>query len=161
MAVTNQLSTQKANAAASPKVMNPAGDEGGKLRIARFNFVQAGAGDATSTVDLVDLPRGRVNIVTALSKVAWSAFGSARTLDIGLRAYTKIDNSVNAEAPAELDDDIDVSSAGTAAPGSDLSSKDKIRTVTSQQGVTVFASVAGGTIPDGATLDGYIVYTTD
>ena len=50
-------------------------------------------------------------------------------------------------APAAFDDDIDVSTAGTANLGSDITSADKTQYFASRNGIVVKAVVAGGTIP--------------
>lgn len=160
MAVTTEKSTQLANAAASPKVLNFASDVGGKVRIDYFDYTQAVAGDIGSTVELVTLPRGRVRILSKLSNIYWSAFGSSRTLSIGTRAYKTIDGVDVAEAAAALDSAVDVSAAAAAVIGSALTLAKSI-VWTSQGGIGIFATVAGGTIPLNATLTGWVAYTKD
>ena len=160
MATTAQSSVQVSNADAVPVVRNHAVDISGKLRVAYFNSVQSGAGDAGSTVELARLPKGRIRIFHDLSRIAFSAFGASRTLNVGLEAYTDIAGDAVAADASALASAVDVSSAGTAK----LSEADDIAQntlVISQGGVSVNATVAGGTIPDAATLDGWIVYACE
>lgn len=132
----------------------------GKLRIQYFTIpAVAVAGDANTTFDLCDLPPGRVRVIPALSQVTCSAWGSSRVLDIGHRAYVKVDPNYTTTITESEDDDaftptaIDVSAAVTvrvgALPKFDLYSK---------SGVRVFATVTGGTVPQNATLSGFLVY---
>lgn len=141
----------------------------GKLRVQYFNLpATTVAGDATSTVDLCDLPPGAVRIVPDLSRLAASAFGAGRTLDVGHRAYLKKDPHMlgggtidEAEDADAFIDGLDVSAAVTGSPfGAGLSAfgyKTKFD-LFSKSGVTVFATVLGGTIPIGTTITGFIVY---
>ena len=88
MAVTTENSTQLDNHDASPVVKNTVGDESGKFRMARFNFTQgAAAGDAGSLAYLVKIPAGRVRVILHQSRIAFSAMGAARTMDVGWLAY--------------------------------------------------------------------------
>lgn len=140
-----------------------------KLRLQYFNLpAVAVAGDANTTIDLCELPPGAVRIVPELSLIATSAFGSSRTLDVGHRAYTRRDAFMAATATEEAEDPdafidgLDVSSAVTGtAFGSGLSAfgyKTKFD-LFSKDGVVVFATVLGGTIPANATITGFIAYT--
>lgn len=160
MAVTNQKSDQLANADKVPAVRNLPQDVSGKLRIGRFTFTQSGAGDANSTVALAKLPPGRVRVIAALSRIANSAFGAARTLDIGHQAYTGFDGQqVSADEDA-IDAAQDVSGAGNYSPTGTLGDDETIL-FESQDGVVLEAKVKGGTIPNGATLKGYFLYVTE
>jgi hypothetical protein len=128
-----------------------------KVRLIHFEFTQgAAAGDATSTMDLADLPFGNVRVLPHMSKLWTSAFGASRVLKVGHREYT----SDNGEAIAEDDDAfgsaLDVSSATTdlqvgTARKFDMYSRGKKR---------IFATCTGGTIPAGATVSGYIAIQT-
>lgn len=137
----------------------------GKLRIQYFNIpAVAVAGDANTTLDLCDLPPGSVRVIPDLSRIATSAFGASRTLDVGHRAYTKVGSpsTDEAEDADAFIDGLDVSSAVTGtAFGSGLSAfgyKTKFD-LHSKSGVRVFATVLGGTIPVNATVTGFIVYS--
>lgn len=160
MAVTNQNSTQVANGVANPPVKNKVCEDRGRLRTKRFNHVQVVAGDATSTVILANIPPGLIDLHLALSRIAFSAFGAARVLDIGHSGYTKPDGTVVAAAPAAFANDIDVSGAGNAAL-TGVVGADEIFEINSRTGTTILATVAGGTIPDAATLDGNVNFSHD
>lgn len=132
-------------------------DDHGKYRIQYFSMAAvAVAADATSTVDLLDLPPGRTRILPHASRLTVSAWGASRTLSIGHLAYQSRDagNSPEAANPTAFVNALDVSAGVTAVAFSntlkyDIYSKEKVR---------VQASVAGGTIPVGATMSGYIAY---
>lgn len=161
MAVTNQNSTEYANLIAVPLVRNETTDWNGRLRFQRFTFTQSGAGDATSTVTLTKLPAGRVRVFNRLTSITTSAFGSARTLDYGWAAYNSgVDGStVNADADG-LDAARDVSAAISYNPTGTVGG-DETYLFNSASGVVLNMTVAGGTIPNGATINGYLVYTQD
>ena len=161
MGVTATDSVAIANSKASPKVLNFSSDDGGKIRIAYIDVTQgAAAGDATSTVELCTLPRGRVRILGPLSRLRCSVFGSSRVLDIGTRAYKTIDGADVAESANALDNDLDVSAAADVGIGSALTLAKSI-VWTSREGITLFGTIAGGTIPAGATLTGWVAFTKD
>lgn len=129
-----------------------------KVRFAHFNLdAVAVAGDANTTIELCKLPPGPVRVIPELSRVKNSAFGASRVLKIGHRAYQNRDNPSLAQI-AEDDDAfgsaLDMATATTQKVGSAVKFD-----VYSKEGITVFATVTGGTIPVGATLDGFIAYT--
>ena len=130
----------------------------GKLRLQFFALpATTVAGDATSTVDLCRLPSGKVRVLPNLSRITNSAFGAARVLDIGHTAYQSRDDNAVAYEPANpnaLANDIDVAAAHASGV---LGTVDKYDFY-SKSGVLIQAVVAGGTIPIGATLTGYIAY---
>lgn len=152
MAITNEVSAEAAIEAAGGVGRLSDASGGGKVHLAYFSFTQgAAAGDANSTADLRKLPPGRVRIVGSMSHIAFSAFGAARTLDIGYTAYVDEDGETVAAVVDALVDGADVSAAGSAnMSGNPL--------LESRAGVTVQAKVLGGTIPAGATLEGVIAY---
>lgn len=160
MAVTAGQSDLFTNPAASPMVRNTVPDDGGKLRIKRFTYTQSGAGDAASTVDLVKLPPGNVRVFPALSRITCSAFGASRVLDVGWTAYVDLAGAAVAADANDMQNDLDVSAAASAALTSTVTG-DGSKLFSSQGGVTIQAVVAGGTIPDAATLTGYIVYAQE
>jgi len=128
-----------------------------------FNFVQgAAAGDDGSSATLLYLQRGRYVILPKLSFIQWSAFGASRVTDIGFSAHTDEAGATVAAALTRMDENIDMSSAGSAAMGSDAVIADaagiylNIGGSTNTDGVSVVASVTGGTIPAAAVLRGYL-----
>lgn len=161
MAVTAENSTQIDNESATPPVKNDSCDDRGRLRVKRFDFTQgAAAGDATSTQALIKIPPGKVNLHLALSRIAFSAFGAARVLDIGHTGFTNPDGTAVAADADALANDIDVSAAGNANI-TGVVGGDEIFQINSKDGTTIQATVAGGTIPAGATLDGCFYISQD
>jgi hypothetical protein len=127
----------------------------GKLRIQYFNLpAVAVAGDATTTIDLCKLPPGQLKVIPCLSRITTSAWGASRTLSIGHLAYLSADATTEAANASAFISAMDVSSAVAAAAFSTVLEYD----IYSKAGVTVQGSVAGGTIPVGATMEGFIVY---
>lgn len=135
-------------------------DEHGKVRIAYFDVPAANVaavGDAGSTFELCKLPTGAVRVLPTLSRVTFSAMGSARTLDIGHRAYQKRppyvgSDGIEAEDLDALHANEDVSSAGNATLTGETFD------FYSTGGVDIVAQINDGTIPIGATISGYILY---
>ena len=161
MAVTTEDSSQMARIGATPPKVNPTHDWHGRLRTARFSFVQgAAAGDAASFQRLVKLPAGKVRVHLAISRVAHSALGAARTLDLGWEAYTGDDGVAVVADPNGLDDGVDVSGAGNYVPIGTVGG-DETKLFESQEGVVIASQNNDGTIPAAATLDGEIFYTVD
>ncbi len=160
MAITQQQSTQVAKESATPATKNATYDWHGRLRMARFDFTQSGVGDAASLAELVTLPQGQARVILPLSRIAFSALGSSRTMDLGWLAYTDKDGAAVSADPNGLDDGVDVSSAGSVTPGGTVGG-DETYLFESQGGVTLTAQFNDGTIPDAATLKGYIVYVVD
>ena len=123
-----------------------------------FNFVQgAAAGDIASTARLFKIPAGIYRMHRALSTIWFSAFGAARTLNIGWEAYVDKDGTTVAASAAGLNSAIDVSAAGTAFLGTAIAVGYK--DFESRGGVWIVAVVAGGTIPAATTLDGVATFS--
>ena len=160
MAVTTQKSTQVTNMDATPPTIMDTTSLHGRMRVAYFLHTQDGAGDATSTVDLVKLPAGKGRILVRSSFLAASAFGSSRTLDIGYVAHTDTNGDTVAVDVDAVLDGLDVSGATNAMLGTGTATVDTYL-YDSNAPLTIQAVVAGGTIPTAATLEGYIVYVLD
>ena len=160
MAVTTQKSTQVTNMDATPPTIMDTTSLHGRMRVAYFLHTQDGAGDATSTVDLVKLPAGKGRILVRSSFLAASAFGSSRTLDIGYVAHTDTNGDAVAVDVDAVLDGLDVSGATNAMLGTGTATVDTYL-YDSNAPLTIQAVVAGGTIPTAATLEGYIVYVLD
>jgi hypothetical protein len=164
MAVTTEKSTQvTAVDDTEPPVYPEANEWHGRLRVARFTFTQgAAAGDATSTATLVKLPGGAVRILGHLSRIAFSAFGASRTLNIGYTANRDKAGAAVAADPDAFASSVDVSSAGTTTLAEALATTtDGTTLITSQAGFYIDCVVAGGTIPAAATINGYVVYVAE
>lgn len=158
MAVIALLSTQKDGVTRKRPF-----DIHGKLRFDYFALpATAVLGDIGSTIELCDLPPGATRILPWLCRLSTSAWGASRTLSIGHRAYTKADAFMNASGVTDEAESsnafvsaLDVSAAvNNVAWSSTVQKYD----VFAKSGVTLFATVAGGTIPAGATMSGLVAY---
>ena len=130
--------------------------EGAKVRLAHFTVAAlAAANDITGTIELCNLPHGRVRVLPGMSHLNCSAFGAAATMDFGLRAYVASDGKTAvAEAGTDLVATKDMSAALTDSRIGASVKKDYF----SATGLVVFATVRGAAMPAGATLEGYIAY---
>lgn len=131
-------------------------DDHGKIRFAYFSYTATADLSANDEIELTKLPPGRIRVLPSMSRLATSAFGAGRTLDIGHREYMKrpAGNDTEAEDVDAFADGIDVSSAVADTKFGDALKYD----IYSLGGVTVFAKVLGGTMPDTGTVEGYIAY---
>lgn len=163
MAVTTQKSTQETNRTATPVTPAEAYDYHGKLRFAYFSFTQSGAGDANSLANLVTLPPGKVRLLKTKSEFVCSAFGAARTLDIGYLAHTKLDGTaVNASIDTILDGgDVSAAAKLICGAGTNALGTDPTILFDSKEGVTIQAKCLGDTLPDAATLKGFMAYVVE
>jgi len=163
MAVTTEASTQATNQAANNAHLEP-NEISGRLRVAHFEFTQgSAAGDANSTVDMIYLPAGRVRVMSKLSYVTCSAFGSSRVLDVGYTAHTdQAGTAVSADADA-MADGLDVSSAADLQMGLSTSSGVAAMSLllNSRDRVLIQGICTGGTLPAAATLAGFITWVND
>lgn len=161
MAVTTEKSSQLARIESTPPKVNPTHHWHGRERFYEANFTQgAAAGDAGSIARLLTLPAGKVRLVLWKSRIATSAFGVARTLDLGWEAYTKDDGSAVAASPNGLDAGQDVAAAGAYTPIGTLGAGETML-FESKGGVTLTARVNAGTIPAAATIDGGFTVVVD
>lgn len=162
MAVTQEKSTELNNfQVTSPPVMNETHQYGGRKRTMQFNFTQgAAAGDAGSLAELIKLPAGRVTVFLNESRYTVSAFGAARTSDLGWLAYEDENGTAVAADPNGLDDGADVSGAATITPTGTIGGNE-LKEFQSKGGVTITQQTNDGTIPIGATISGYITYQHD
>lgn len=162
MAVTAQNSTQYGNLfATSPPTLLRADQWYGKLRVLDFDHLQSGAGDATSTVNLVKFRAGYFTLFSAMSDLRTSAFGASRTLDVGYTAYK---TAAGVDVVADPDGFIaaeDVSSAVTAPTWDGAAFTNARAALNSRDGIVAQCDVAGGTIPDSATINGYFVISIE
>lgn len=110
MAVQN--STQVANLVAVPKVELSVKQRDGRVRIARFDFTQVGAGSAADEANLCDIPAG-ARILAGLSYLRNSASVGTQTISLGTRAHR------NAQTGATIAENFNrfwnVSTAGATA----------------------------------------------
>lgn len=167
--MTDQKSATVQQMDASPQDLVTPRQSHGRVRYAKVDFTQDGSGATGSTAVLALLPAGRNRILGDLCKVYYDAFGSSRTLDIGHNGYTKRDGTVVAAVTDFFVDGEDVSSAGNTVFDNVEHGTDPATGLEADHGfefdarapVDILATVAGGTIPDGTKLWGYIAYVKD
>lgn len=138
-------------------------DQIAKERIVYANLTAvAVAGDILTTIDLLRIPQGRIRILPYKSHVWCSAWGAARTLDLGFRAYYGSDGkTLVAEAGTQLVNAKDVSGALAASQISTVSHIDFYSQASQDErskGPILFGTVRGDTIPIGATLEVVLTY---
>lgn len=110
MAIQN--SVQVANLVAVPKVELSVKQRDGRVRIARFDFTQSGAGSAADDGNLCDLPAG-ARILAGLSYFRNSASVGTQTLSFGTRAHKNAQTGATiAESATRF---INASTAGATA----------------------------------------------
>jgi hypothetical protein len=126
-----------------------------RIIICPFNLTQVVAGDVASSRSLAFIPPGMYRFYRHLSAVFFSAFGASRTLDLGWLAYVDKDGTAVATSMNGLNAAIDVSALGTAVIGTALTTG--FKDFESRDGVYIAYTVAGGTIPAAATLNGALV----
>lgn len=131
-------------------------DDHGKMRYSYAKVTANGALADAGTMGLLWLPPGRKRIIPSLSRITTSAFGAARTLDLGHDTYT---SRPPAQTPEAADPDafiaaLDVSSAVDGVAFSNVLKFDMYST----DEVLVFATVNGDTMPDTATVEVLLAY---
>lgn len=153
MAVENEKSAQVINNDAG--IVNDSHSGKGQL-FALFFDADPGAGDANSTIALVDVPAGIYRYLVFLSRIYYSAFGTARTMDVGWDAYTNVDGTAVLADEDGIHSAQDVAAAGSFSPGDELTTGSKL--FDSQSGVRIRAKVEAAALGAGETLDGYLVF---
>lgn len=160
MAVTVQKSAEytKWEDAISPHL--DVSDWHGRLRARYFKFTQVGAGDANSEGTLIHLPAGRVRVFGDLSTIYFDALVATSTLDIGHRAYTKIDGTAAAAV-----EDFFASAVASGSAGSlkldEAGAAARAPVFESKDGVDIFFKVETAGIADADVLEGFVVYMID
>lgn len=132
-------------------------DRTGKLRFHRAKVPAANittVGDINTTFELGSLPAGRLVIIPNLSYVQCSAWGAARALSIGHRAYATELGATVAEDAVAFSTALDVSAAAVKQ----FANAELTFDVFSRAGVDLFGKLAGGTVPIGATLEVLLAY---
>lgn len=154
MAITNQDSTQIANLAAFPPVINPAMDMGARTRASAFDFTQSGAGDAGSSVNAIKLPGGKLRVMQM--HIDHSAIGAGALLAIGHGGYSDGEGNPVAADPNFFATGLDV-----AAAGAKQVSLGYAKYLDTPGGFTLTLTVTGAGIPDAATLSGWAQVAAD
>ena len=163
MGVTNQESVQYENVFTdAPVNMNPVSTWGATLQVMFFSHTQSGAGDATSTVNIVKLPAGRVRLITGLCRAYVNWTTASATLDWGWRAYTDLAGAAVAEDLAGILSALDVDAVGYRSLESDvtalLASLGGTKEFLSKSGVVLCLHTPTAAIGANDTIAGYVVY---
>lgn len=132
----------------------------GRLRYANITFTQAATGTAADLANLTLLPAGSVRLILPLCRIAFSAWGASRTLDLGWLAYVDLAGDAVAADPNGLDDGVDISAAGSVNPSGTVGGAETQR-FESRDGVAITGQINDGTLVIGNTLLGYLVYVID
>jgi hypothetical protein len=159
MALTYEKSDLCTNTDAVPVVMNDPSKGGSVAKPIVFSFTQgAAAGDANSLAYLCDVPPG-VRVLMQDSFVKTSAFGAARTLDIGFVGYTKTDGTAVTGVADKFLDGADVSAGGTFVLGVGTNAEPISHMFDSgvkEGAIRLVAKCLVDTLPAGATIKGII-----
>lgn len=161
MAVTTQKSTEYTNISATPPTIQDAQVISGKLRVAYFKHTQSGAGDATSSAAVAELPPGKVRLLGPLSTLYVNWTTAAATLDAGWDAYTDIDGTAVAADANGIDDGVSVETAGQVTLGSALTATGYTKVFESQDGVVIRLTSQDTAIADADTAAGFLVYVVE
>jgi hypothetical protein len=132
-------------------------DDHGKLRYQYFSVAALTVAlAANDEINLFRLPPGRKRVLPNLSRFTCSAFGAARVLDIGYRAFQArpVPNAAEVEDDDAFVANLDVSAALASVVWSTVMKYDMY----SVDEITIFATVEGGTMPIGASLSGLCAY---
>jgi hypothetical protein len=161
MAVTTQKSTE-VTAIDAGTILDTT-DLAGRVRCANFSHTQDGAGDATSSVAIVDLPAGRVRLLASQSKAYFAWTTASATVDFGWDAYTNTAGTAVAADPNGIDDGIDVDTAGFQTFGNVAAVAAAGGTVefNSKSGVRLRLTSQDVAIADTDTVAGFLLYVVD
>jgi hypothetical protein len=135
----------------------------GRVRVARFTYTNTTGGTlaAGSKFRLVKLPANRVIVLGRLSNLKHSALGASRVAKIGHEAYISRANVPVAEGDDALATGLDLATAGVKHMDGNIATADTQLAYDSRDGVVLFATITGGTIPNGATIKGEVYFVTD
>lgn len=128
-------------------------DKSGKLRFYHGKITQgAAAGDDGSSGTICVIPHGRARFIPYLSRYKVSALGAARVMKVGHELYYPLTSAETTEAQnlTLFMSAIDVSGATDALWPTTAGIK---YDVYSRSGITLTATITGGTIPAAATLE--------
>lgn len=136
------------------------GETAGPLKASYFEYTHTTtAGAGTGEVNLITLPAGSILIYPALSSfgvsVAWAA-GS--TVQFGTRAYVNTSGTTVAASVGALSAAVAVGAATVATTAMTVPANGQALKINSQNGVTIYATIASGNITTTGTLFGYIVW---
>lgn len=135
-------------------------NRGGVVKAYRITYVNDSGGALAdgSIVQLCTVPAG---IILPHSFITTSAFGAARTLDMGTQEYIDTNGDTVASDIDALFDGLDVSAALTNKEvGTDTNSLAKGDGLIVTGQVDILAKVIGGTLPVSGTIEGFIFMIT-
>ncbi len=156
MAVVNSKSTQVTNQDAG--LMSPAYSGKGQTFSLFFDALPT-AGDANSTVAIAYLPPGKYRYLGHESRIYHSAFGTARTLDVGWDAYTNEDGTAVVADEDGIHSAADVSVAGSFQPQDELLTHPVgTKVFDSRDGILFRIKVEGGALSAGEEVSGYMTF---
>jgi hypothetical protein len=150
--MATQNSTQYGNTQATPREMNHPHEDRGRVRVKAFDFTQNGAGTAGDEALLCMMDAGKIRILSAT--VVNSALGASRTMDLGHQGYNPLTGAAVAADPDAFSADTAVATAGNNTIVINTVFEDMYNWF-------ICAKINDGTIPDQATLNGYILYVVD
>jgi hypothetical protein len=164
MSVTTQNSVEVAKMVSNPPTLVDPTVANGKLRFAYFAHTQDGAGDATSTVCIAKLPRGKVRLIPGLSCIQHNWTTASATVDIGWDGYTQPDGTVVAADPDGIDDGISVETAGVLSGedlGAQLTATGRTKLFDSKNGVDIRLTSQDVALAAASTASGYLAYVVE
>ena len=115
------------------------------------NYTHA-AGTGTGEVDVCTLPAGSLRLLTPLCHYATSQYATSAALSIGLREYVDAAGDTVNEDASVLLDTADVATGAVPETPCDLPVAGYLD-VNSHAGIVVFATIDGGNIENGDTLE--------
>ncbi|MCK4958881.1 MAG: hypothetical protein KAT00_05765 [Planctomycetes bacterium] len=159
MAITTQKSTEVT--AIDAGTLLDTNTLKGRVRVAYFEHTQSGVGDATSSVEVVRLPSGKVRLLASQSKAFFNWVTATATADFGWDAYTDINGVAVVADPNGLDDGIDVELAGYQTFGAIVTATGGTKVFESQDGVSLRITSEDEALADGDVVAGYVLYVID
>ncbi len=127
------------------------------LVLMRFSLTAA-AGASGDILNLRFLPPGRFVVYPRLSYLQCDALGAARVVDIGTAAYTDESGTTVVAAASAYDTAISVATALNLQLGASVAAgTGGVFEYNSKSGITIQATITGGTIPVSTKFNGFIM----
>lgn len=127
------------------------------LEVAQLGPYVHAEGADTGTIDIVQLPPGKIRVYSDLSRIVTSQFATGADLHLGYRAHTQEDGTAVVEDDNAFLDDEDA--GGAALDKAFVLPAGGVLDLDSQKGVVLFITIDTGNIEDADTIDGYVVYS--
>ena len=136
----------------------------GRVKAMYFEYTQGStAGADGDTINLVQLPAGRLRVLAHLSRINVSALGASRVMNVGYTAFTQ-PGATAAAAPSTVNADADFFCSAVDVSAATSTTFDESTTATlgnqleSTDGIVLNATITGGTIPAAAIVRGVVYY---